>query len=163
MKYLLYSYFILSLRIHFLTYPLQLLNGFMRNLIGNKYSMSSANFLFVFCSGRPDLWLTETFSTFFAATEFQHNSTGSKISKSSTKFVFFGPKRQQRWSSWPLISRCIKDFFSASAEQNSTERDKKADLNALYHFWFSGPIGKSRWSPWQRYFRLLYNQWTGFN
>ena len=41
--------------------------------------------------GRPDLWLGETFSTspLKPLNEIQRNLTGSKISMSSTKFVFF--------------------------------------------------------------------------
>ena len=43
--------------------------------------------------GRPGLWLAETFSTspLKPLNEIQWNLTGSKISTSSTKFVFFGP------------------------------------------------------------------------
>ena len=33
----------------------------------------------------------------------QRNLIGSKISTSSTKFVFFGPIRKTRWPPWPLI------------------------------------------------------------
>ena len=33
----------------------------------------------------------------------QHNLTGSNISTSSTKFVFFGPIGKTRWPPWPLI------------------------------------------------------------
>ena len=33
----------------------------------------------------------------------QRNLTGSKISTSSTKFVFFGPNGKTRWPPWPLI------------------------------------------------------------
>ena len=55
--------------------------------------------------GRPGLWLAETFSTspLKPLNGIQRNLTGSKISMSSTKFVFFGPIRKTRWPPWPLI------------------------------------------------------------
>ena len=45
--------------------------------------------------GRPGLWLAETFSTspLKPLNRIQRNLAGSKISMSSTKFVFFGPIR----------------------------------------------------------------------
>ena len=55
--------------------------------------------------GRPGLWLAETFSTspLKPLNGIQRNSTGSKISLSSTKFVFFGPIGKTTWLPWPLI------------------------------------------------------------
>ena len=50
----------------------------------------------------------------------QRNLTGSKISTSSTKFVFFRPIRKTRWLPWPLIGWDIFDFSSETAERNST-------------------------------------------
>ena len=52
--------------------------------------------------GRPGLWLAETFSTspLKLLNGIQRNLTGSKISMSSTKFVFFGPIRKQKWPPW---------------------------------------------------------------
>ena len=49
--------------------------------------------------GRPGLWLAETFSTspLKPLNGIQQNLTGSKISTSSTKFVFFGPIGKTRW------------------------------------------------------------------
>ena len=49
--------------------------------------------------GRPGLWLAETFSTspLKLMNRIQRNLTGSKISTSSTKFVFFGPIKKTRW------------------------------------------------------------------
>ena len=48
--------------------------------------------------GRPDLWLAETFSTspLKPLNGIQQNLTGSKISMSSTNFVFFGPISKQK-------------------------------------------------------------------
>ena len=64
--------------------------------------------------GRPGLWLAETFSTspLKPLNGIQRNLTGSKISTSSTKFVFFGPFGKTRWPSWPLIGWDIFDFSS---------------------------------------------------
>ena len=64
--------------------------------------------------GRPGLWLAETFSTFplKPLNRFQQNLTGSKISKSSTKFVFFGLISKQMSTladsskRWHIVLRC---------------------------------------------------------
>ena len=48
-------------------------------------------------------------------TEFNETLTGSKISTSSTKFVFFGPIGKTRWPPWPLIGWDIFDFLSETA------------------------------------------------
>ena len=83
--------------------------------------------------GRPGLWLAETFSTSLKPLNgIQRNLTGSKISTSSTKFVFFGPIGKTRWPPWPLIGWDIFDFSPETAERNSTKLDRKQDLNALY-------------------------------
>ena len=90
--------------------------------------------------GRPGLWLAETFSSssLKPLNGIQWNLTGSKISMSSTKFVFFGPIWKTRWPPWPLIGWDIFDFSSETAERNSTKLDRKQDLNVLYQvcvFW----------------------------
>ena len=84
--------------------------------------------------GRPSLWFAETFSTssLKPLNRIQQNLTGKKISMSSTKFVFFGPIGKIRWPPFPLIGWDIFDFFSETAEQNSTKLDRKQDLNVLY-------------------------------
>ena len=74
----------------------------------------------------------------------QRNLTGSKISTSSTKFVFFGLIRKTRWLPWPLIGWDIFDFFYETAEQNSTKLDRKQCLNFLYQVCVS-----TRWPPWR--------------
>ena len=83
---------------------------------------------------RPGIWLTEPFSTFLLKplNGIQGNLTGSKISTSSTKFVFFKPIGITRWPPWPLIGWDIFDFSSETAEENSTKLDRKQDLNVLY-------------------------------
>ena len=101
-------------------------------------------------------------------TEFNRNLTGSKISTSSTKFVFFGPIGKTIWPPWPLIGWDIFDFSSETAEQNSTKLDRKQDLNVLYQVWFFWADRKNNMaalaSDWLRHFRLLlWNRWTEFN
>ena len=120
--------------------------------------------------GRPGLWLAETFSTSLLKplNGIQRNLTGSKISTSSTKFVFFGPIGKTRWPPWPLIGWDIFDFSSETAEQNSTKFDRKQDLNVLYQVCVFRADRKNKMaalaSDWLRHFRLLlWNRWTEFN
>ena len=97
----------------------------------------------------------------------QWNLTGSMISMSSTKFVFFGPIRKRRWPPWPLIGWDIFDFSSETVEPNSTKLDRKQDLNALYQVcvFQADPNHKmaALASDWLRHFQLLlWNRWTEF-
>ena len=101
--------------------------------------------------GRPSLWLAETFSTSSLKPRngIQRNLTGSKISMSSTMSVYFGLIGKRRWPPQPLIGWDIFDFFSETAEQNSTKLDRKQDLNVLYQVCvFSGRLVQKRWPPW---------------
>ena len=118
----------------------------------------------------PGLWLAETFSTspLKLPNGIQGNLTGSKISTSSTKFVFFGPIGKARWPQWPLIGRDIFDFSSETTERNSTKLDRKQDLNVLYQvcvFWADRKNKITALaSDWLRHFRLLlWNRWKEFN
>ena len=99
-------------------------------------------------------------------TEF-NKTWGSKISMSSTKFVFFRPIGKIRWPPWPLIGWDIFDFFSETAERNSTKLDWEQDLNVFNQVCVFGLMGKRRWPPasdWLRHFRLLlWNCWTEFD
>ena len=119
--------------------------------------------------GRPGLWLAETFSTspLNLLNRIQRNLTGSKISMSSTKFVFFGRIGKTRWPPWPLIGWDIFDFSSETAEQNSTKLDRKQELNILYQVCVFRADWKNKMaalaSDWVRHFRLLlWNRWTEF-
>ena len=87
---------------------------------------------------------------------------------SSTKFVFFGPIGKTRWPPWPLIGRDIFDFSSETPERNSTELDRKQDLNILYQVCVFQADRKNKMaalaSDWLRHFRhLLLNRWREFN
>ena len=120
--------------------------------------------------GRPGLWLAETFSTSPSKplNRIQRNLTGSKISTSSTKFVFFRLIGKTRWPPWPLIGWDIFDFSSETAERNSTKLDRKQDLNVLYQVCVFRADWKNKMaalaSDWLRHFRLLlWNRWTEFN
>ena len=85
-------------------------------------------------NGRPGLWLAETFLTspLKPLNGIQWNLTGSKISTSSTKFVFFGPIGKTRWPPCPLIGWDIFVFSSETAERNSMKLNRKQDINVLY-------------------------------
>ena len=85
-------------------------------------------------NGCPSLWLAETFSASLLKplNGIQTNLTGSKISMSSTKFVFLGPIVKTKWLSGPLIGWNIFDFSSVTAERNRTKLNRKQDLNVLY-------------------------------
>ena len=100
--------------------------------------------------GRPGLWLAETFSTSPLKPKnwIQRNLIGSKISKPSTKFVFFRPIGKTRLPPRPLIGRDIFDFSVETTEWNSTKLDRKENLNALYQVCVFWAIGKTRWPPW---------------
>ena len=120
--------------------------------------------------GRPGLWLAETFSTspLKPLNGIQQNMTGSKISISSTKFVFFGPIGKTRWPPWPLIGWDIFDFSSEIAERNLMKLDRKKDLKVLYQVCVFLANRKNKMatlaSDWLRHFRLLlWNRWMEFN
>ena len=108
--------------------------------------------------GHPGLWLAETFSTspLKPLKGIQRNLTGSKISTSSTKFVFFGLIGKTRWTPWPLIGWDIFDFSSETTERNSTKLGRKQDLNVLYQVFVFSADRKNKMatlaSDWLRHF-----------
>ena len=118
--------------------------------------------------GRLGLWLAESFFTSLKPLNgIQRNLTGSKISTSSTKFVFFGGIAETRWSPWPLIGWDIFNFFSETAEQNSTKLDSKQDLNVLYQVCVFQADRKNKMvaldSDWLSYIFDFGNHWMEFN
>ena len=120
--------------------------------------------------GRPGLWFAETFSTspLKPLNGIQRNLTGSKISTSSTKFVFFGPIGKTRWPPWPLIGWDIFDFSSETAQRNLTKLNRKQDLNVLYQVCvFSGRSVKKDGRPglWlaETFSTSPLKPWTEFN
>ena len=126
--------------------------------------MSSIKFVFFGQIGKtrwPSWPLPETFSTspLKPLNGIQRNLTGSKISTSSTKFVIYGRIIKTRWAPWPLIGRDIFDFFSETAERNTTKLDRKQDLNVLYQvcvFWADRKNKMAALaSDWLRHFQLL--------
>ena len=121
--------------------------------------------------GCPGLWLVEIFSTspLKVLNGIQRNLTGSQISTSFTKFVFFfGPIGKTRWPPWPLIGWDISNFSSEIAEPNSTKLYRKQDRNVIYQVCVFGVHRKNKMaaltSDRLRHFRLLlWNCWTEFN
>ena len=100
--------------------------------------------------GRPGLWLAETFSTspLKPLNGIQWNLTVSKISKSSTKFVFFGliGKQDVRPGLW------LAETFSTSPVKplNGIQRDltgSKISMSST-KFVFCGRISKQQCSLW---------------
>ena len=100
--------------------------------------------------GRPGLWFAKTFLTspLKPLNRIQRNLIGSKISKPSTKFVFFGPMGKTRWPPRPLIGWDIFDFSVETAEWNSTTLDRKQDLNALYQVCVFRADRKNKMAAW---------------
>ena len=141
--------------------------------------MQDLNFLYQVCVFRADWknkiavlasdWLRQFLtSPLKPSNGIQQNLTGSKISTSSTKFVFFGLIGKTRWLPWPLIGRYIFDFSSETTERNSTKLDRKQDTNVLYQVCVFRADRKNKMatlaSDWLRHFLfLLWHRWTEFN
>ena len=129
----------------------------------------------VFRAGQKKTWppwplICQTFSTssLKPLNGIQQNLTGSKISMSSTKSVFFGPVGNSWWPPWLVIGCDIFDFSSEITERNSKKLDRKQDLKVLYQVCVFRADRKNKMaapaSDWLRYFRLLpWNRWTEFD
>ena len=109
-------------------FSLKLLNRVKRNLTGSIWSQCPLP-----QDRHPDLCLAETFSTSLLKplNGIKRNLTGSKISTSSTMFVFFGPIGKPSWPSRLLICWDNFDFSSETVKRNSTKLNRKQDLNVL--------------------------------
>ena len=100
--------------------------------------------------GRPGLWLAETFSTspLKRLKGIQRNLTGSKITTSCTKFVFFGPIGKTRWPPWPLIGWDIFRLllWNRWTELNKTWQEARSQ-RPLTSLRFSGRSEKQNGHP----------------
>ena len=89
----------------------------------------------------------------------QGNMTGSKISTSSTKFVFFELIGKTRWPPLPLIHWAIYYYLSETAERNSMKLDRQQHLKVLYKVSVFRADRKNKMaalaSDWLRHFLLL--------
>ena len=81
---------------------------------------------------RPSLTFTFLTSPLKPLNRIQRKLTWSKISMSSTKFVFSGRSEKQDGRPRALIGWDTFDFFSKTAEGNSKKLDRKQELNVLY-------------------------------
>ena len=119
--------------------------------------------------GRPGLWMAETFFTspLKLLNRIQRNLSGSKISMSSTKFVFFRPIGKKKWPPWPLIGLDVFDFSSETAEWNSMRVERKQDLYVPYKVCVFRAKRKNKMaalaSNCLRHFQLLWNRWMEFS
>ena len=75
----------------------------------------------------------------------QENLIGSKVSKSSTKFVFFGSIRKKQDSRSGIW---LADTFSTSPLKQLDGIQRNLIGSRTSTFVFFGPIGKTRWPPW---------------
>ena len=117
---------------------------------------------------RPSLTFTFLTSPLKPLNRIQPNLTGSKISTSSTKFVFFRLIGKTKWPPRALIGLDTFDSFSETAKGNLTKLDRKQDLNVLYKVCVFRADRKTKMaapaSDWPRHFGLLlWNRSTEFN
>ena len=95
----------------------------------------------------------------------QRNWTGSKISISSTKFVFFRPIEKTRWPPWYPIHWNIFDFSSETAKRNSSKLDSKQDINIFYQVCALRADRKNKMAAFVsdllRHFRLFWDRLNG--
>ena len=116
-------------------------------------------------SVRPSFTFTFSTTPLKPLNRIQRNLSASKISMSSTKFVFFRLIGKTRWPPRALIGWDTFDFFSETTEGNATKPDRKQDLNVLYQVCVFRADRKTKMatpaSDWLRhYWLLLWNRWT---
>ena len=92
--------------------------------------------------GRPSLWLAETFSisSLKPMNRIQRNLTGSKISTSSCKFVFFGPveKKDGHPCLWLAETFSTSSLKSPNGIQRNLTGSKISKSSTKFVFFFSG-------------------------
>ena len=101
--------------------------------------------------GRPGLWLAETFSTspLKPLNGIQRNLTGSKISTSSTKFVFIGPISQQKCSPWLIPQKGGRLYSGAryvALWASCFIADPSTKMTALASDWLIHFLNGIRWN-----------------
>ena len=124
----------------FSTSPLKPLNGIQLNLTRRKISTSSTKFVFFGPIGKtrwPPLasdWLRHIRLLLWNRwTEFNETWQKARSQRPLLSMnMFFAPIGKTRWLPWPLICWDSFYFSFATAERNSTELNRKQDLNVLY-------------------------------
>ena len=120
--------------------------------------------------GRPGLWLVKTILTspLKPLNRIQQNLIGGKISKPSTKFVFFRPIGKTRWP--PLASDWLRHFRLLCRNRWTQFKESWQEARSqppLPSLCFSDRSEKQDGrlaSDWMRYFGLLlWNCWMEFN
>ena len=99
--------------------------------------------------GRPDLWLVETFSTSPPKSlNGIQRKLDRKISRFSTKFVFFRPigKQDGRPGLWLAETFSTSPLKPLNGIQRNLTRSKISMSSTKFVFFW--PIGKTRWPPW---------------
>ena len=90
------------------------------------------------------------------------------ISQCPLPSLCFSGRSEKQDGRLPLIGWDIFDFFSETAERNSTKLDRKQDLNVFYQVCFIGTDRKNKMAAHasdrlKKCRLLLWNRWTEFN
>ena len=95
----------------------------------------------------PSLTFTFSTSPLKPLNRIQRNLSGSKISTSSTKFVFFGPIGKTKCPPPPMkpLNQIGRNLTGSKISRSSTR------------FVFFGPIRTTRWRPWPLIFRDIFD------
>ena len=109
--------------------------------------------------GRPGLWFAVTFSTstLKPLKGIQQNLTGSKISMSSTKFVFFGPIRKTRWPPWSLIRNIatnVASMFTRTCRLSWRHLDCRDVIKICGQLWSQEQPYMTFWASFPQIYRL---------
>ena len=119
--------------------------------------------------GRPGLSLADTFSTspLIPLNRIQQNWTGSKISTSSTKFVFYGLIGKKMAA---LASDLLRHFrillWNCWMESNETLQEAKSQCplpSCVFRADWKNKIAAPAFDLLRHFRLLLWSRWTGFN